>query len=241
MRKILFFVILFCVLFAENGAELQVSFFDSRPTLSSVMVGYVHRYSPTSSLGEYTLRVILNQSVLYETNFSRQYSALCYDTPTGGWCEEAEVPFSVIVPFEHHSQLVEIRKGNELLFISALSDYVCNEDGICSGRENFLSCPSDCSSGGLDNFCDRMEDGICDPDCLSSADLDCEPKNDSIITLADYLDMTGDKLTGYENDVLLDETYVLYFFVYVCPVLFLIAALILIGFYVYKRFRKDNA
>ncbi|GEM_PF-6628908 len=241
MRKILFFVILFYVLFAENGAELQVSFVDSRPTLSNVLVGYVYHYSPASSLGEYTLRVIMNQSVLYETNFSRQYSALCYDTPSRGGCEETEVPFSVIVPFEHHSQLVEIRKGNELLFISALSDYICNEDGICSGRENFLSCPSDCSSGGLDNFCDRMEDGICDPDCLSSADLDCEPKNDSIITLAQILNPTGEEEPTCVDVVFGEADYLLYFFIYYCcPVLFLIGIVIL-GLYLYKKFRKNSS
>ena len=46
-------------------------------------------------------------------------------------------------------------------------------DGICSAGENYDKCPNDCPSGGEDNYCDRMDDGICDPDCGPEDDPDC--------------------------------------------------------------------
>jgi hypothetical protein len=51
----------------------------------------------------------------------------------------------------------------------------CNADGICQGLENFKNCPQDCSSGGGDEYCDGIVDGICDPDCPKEVDPDCLP------------------------------------------------------------------
>jgi len=47
-------------------------------------------------------------------------------------------------------------------------------DGSCRAPENFATCPADCPSGGWDAYCDGVEDGICDPDCLlADQDPDC--------------------------------------------------------------------
>jgi len=46
-------------------------------------------------------------------------------------------------------------------------------DGICGAGENYLTCPQDCPSGGEDNYCDGVRDGICDPDCMENEDVDC--------------------------------------------------------------------
>lgn len=49
-------------------------------------------------------------------------------------------------------------------------DKICNfEQG-----ENFLNCPQDCNSGSKDNYCDKVNDGICDPDCTKEEDSDCK-------------------------------------------------------------------
>ncbi|MFB6088929.1 MAG: hypothetical protein ABEK36_04080 [Candidatus Aenigmatarchaeota archaeon] len=56
---------------------------------------------------------------------------------------------------------------------------ICNEDGICQSelRENYKTCRVDCPSGGLDNYCDGIDDGKCDPDCdLAYKDPDCQEK-----------------------------------------------------------------
>lgn len=87
-----------------------------------------------------------------------------------------EVEF--IIPFYHHSQIIKIYRDETLLFSAPLSEYLCSEDSICAEGEDYLSCPSDCRSGGRDDFCDRMNDGICDPDCYIGFDPDCESMKD---------------------------------------------------------------
>lgn len=52
-------------------------------------------------------------------------------------------------------------------------DCICKVNGICEmGIENYLNCPRDCPSGLRDSYCDKEEDGVCDPDC-NGRDPDC--------------------------------------------------------------------
>jgi hypothetical protein len=48
-------------------------------------------------------------------------------------------------------------------------------NGICEPEngENYHTNPVDCPSGSSDGYCDLIEEGICDPDCLEGADPDC--------------------------------------------------------------------
>ncbi|MEA3254932.1 MAG: DUF333 domain-containing protein [Candidatus Altiarchaeota archaeon] len=48
-------------------------------------------------------------------------------------------------------------------------------NSVCeySRGENQLTCPEDCPSGGKDDYCDRVGDGVCDPDCGGGDDADC--------------------------------------------------------------------
>lgn len=45
-------------------------------------------------------------------------------------------------------------------------------DGICRMPENFKTCPEDCPSGDIDDYCDGIADWICDPDCEESGEYD---------------------------------------------------------------------
>ncbi|MCK4491148.1 MAG: hypothetical protein KAU03_00890, partial [Candidatus Altiarchaeales archaeon] len=57
-------------------------------------------------------------------------------------------------------------------------DCICNNNITCEvGIENHLNCPMDCPSGGQDDYCDGLEDGICDPDCAVDEDPDCGKKD----------------------------------------------------------------
>lgn len=47
-------------------------------------------------------------------------------------------------------------------------------DGTCGFPENYLTCPEDCPSGSVDEYCDGVKDGICDPDCELGEDPDCQ-------------------------------------------------------------------
>ena len=64
---------------------------------------------------------------------------------------------------------VEVTELMNLSFIES----VCG-DGICGLPENFETCPEDCPSGELDEYCDGLADRICDPDCEEKDDPDCE-------------------------------------------------------------------
>lgn len=46
-------------------------------------------------------------------------------------------------------------------------------DGVCQEHESYLECAQDCPSGSADDFCDRIVDGTCDPDCGVDGDADC--------------------------------------------------------------------
>ena len=49
----------------------------------------------------------------------------------------------------------------------------CNQNGTCDFPENFATCPQDCPSGTKDGYCDKLQDGRCDPDCNPLDDEDC--------------------------------------------------------------------
>jgi len=59
-----------------------------------------------------------------------------------------------------------------LIMISLANAFTCG-DNICDVTETYHSCPQDCPSGGSDNYCDKVDDNICDPDCFDQ-DPDCE-------------------------------------------------------------------
>lgn len=53
-------------------------------------------------------------------------------------------------------------------------DCICNMDGKCEvGIENYGNCIPDCRSGSGDNYCDKLFDHRCDPDCGPGEDPDC--------------------------------------------------------------------
>ncbi len=58
----------------------------------------------------------------------------------------------------------------ELMNLSYIES-VCG-DGTCGLPENFETCPEDCPSGELDEYCDGLADGICDPDCEETGEYD---------------------------------------------------------------------
>ncbi len=52
---------------------------------------------------------------------------------------------------------------------------LCNRNHICETAEgeSHLNCPTDCLSGRRDGYCDRADDGVCDPDCSRREDVNC--------------------------------------------------------------------
>ena len=71
-----------------------------------------------------------------------------------------------------------VLKDNTEIEVTKLMDLelrggICG-DGRCVLGENYKNCPTDCPSGSSDNYCDKVKDGICDPDCLPAEDPDCK-------------------------------------------------------------------
>ncbi|MFH1641524.1 MAG: hypothetical protein ABIC04_01360 [Nanoarchaeota archaeon] len=70
----------------------------------------------------------------------------------------------------HHGQFTVLEKEVEIKSASR-----CNANSICEQNENHQNCSQDCLSGEADNYCDKLSDGKCDPDC-ETGDFDCEAK-----------------------------------------------------------------
>ncbi len=80
--------------------------------------------------------------------------------------------FTLYVPYHNEAKEIVIFKGRERIFgysVAAFAD-VCG-DGTCQEHESFEDCPEDCISGMRDDYCDMVEDDICDSDC--ELDPDC--------------------------------------------------------------------
>lgn len=73
----------------------------------------------------------------------------------------------------YHSDVKYLKifyNGTEKLSMD-LEQSLCNNDTICSGFENYFSCPSDCPINATDGICASVSgDGICDPDCYFDDD-----------------------------------------------------------------------
>ena len=185
MKRLMYLLLFSGILFASMVPMVSMRFdlSDESASLEWYSAAYYEGEIPVSDSGEYELSVIYEGETVFSTMFDRPLSQICYDYADWGECEEQYVDFNVIVPLYSHSQIVQITHGNLVLFSSPLSPYLCNMDGNCSGKENSLSCPEDCPTGSADNFCDRQEDGICDPDCAPIADLDCDSEEKAGRTL----------------------------------------------------------
>lgn len=87
--------------------------------------------------------------------------------------------------FSYECAVCILANGEEIevtkLMNASLKESICG-DGFCAIlEENYKLCPIDCVSGSEDNYCDKVSDGLCDPDCISEEDPDCpgilsEPK-----------------------------------------------------------------
>lgn len=100
------------------------------------------------------------------------------------------------LPYMAEAEKIRFSYGNEIIFEVNLPEEFCKDrdalcpefckdkgdldclkcgDGICSLEinENYKNCEQDCPSGSKDNFCDKVKDKICDPDCTEKEDVDC--------------------------------------------------------------------
>lgn len=93
----------------------------------------------------------------------------------------------LVFPYFSNASYFRIKKDDKVLLEEKIS--LCNYNGVCDEHENSLAC-SDCSAS--DAICIPDADGICDSDCLSGTDPDCEQQGSNktepqVASIADYL------------------------------------------------------
>lgn len=92
------------------------------------------------------------------------------------------------LPFFKNLRWIELQHNETVLFKEKVD--LCDKNFICQGYENYLSCPLDCPLAASDEYCVNKKDGVCDPDCLTGADPDCElslDKRKKVFTLKGYI------------------------------------------------------
>ncbi len=90
-----------------------------------------------------------------------------------------ETVVGLILPYNEGMKYIKIHHNDtEKLYLN-IQDSLCNNNGTCDEYENFYSCPDDCPENSEDGICTSVSsDGVCDPDCHPSIDLDCSCPND---------------------------------------------------------------
>ena len=94
--------------------------------------------------------------------------------------EVDSIPLSVRNPCDTNWDRLQIYHLNEKIFSTSVKGLICNNDNICNNYETVLTCPTDCHSGSKDGWCDKVNDGICDPDCITG-DPDCKESKSAAI------------------------------------------------------------
>lgn len=137
-----------------------------------------------SEAGDYRIEVLSKDNkVLYVKYFTPQFE-IHTSTPLEGQNLPELITFllekrNVVLklPYFEDGKTVRLFYKNRVVLEQEI--VFCNNNGVCepSGKENLLSCPSDCKSGSTDNYCDGIFDGICDQDCKNQGreekDVDC--------------------------------------------------------------------
>ncbi len=159
--------------------------------------------APSSKGNAYAARVLSFQNeVLYETTFNL-FTEGFYSIPLDkgmahGSNQVQKTSFDLLLPYFPHAKKLQILKNGSVLLDVDLSEFSsCNENRMCDGSEspdtcpgdctcgnrfcdageNYMKCSADCPSGQDDTACDRVAEGICDPDCSAKEDGDCRKKS----------------------------------------------------------------
>ncbi len=89
--------------------------------------------------------------------------------------EVSTIPVTLTLPYQQEYATVTMYHKTKIISRQDLR-FLCQKDGLCQAGENSISCPQDCPPGGKDNWCERKDDGICDPDCLI-LEKECQQEN----------------------------------------------------------------
>ncbi len=100
----------------------------------------------------------------------------------------SDITVSVRLPYDSSADTIVIKTAN-VTKSYIIHDYICNKNDVCSGGENYITCPEDCPANS-DGICINRIDGVCDPDC--GEDLDCQATNNAAESPVDPIPNTPD-------------------------------------------------
>lgn len=153
----------------NNNNDIEGTLYDMPPKFAAI-VGYQPSeddkeviYSQTEVIKSFDVHVPANDKKIYT------YSISFDPVPSPLLNKEYNLGVSKFVDTnnkEYFSNSVNILFKTE-------RKIVCNYDFKCDPGENHANCMQDCLSGSEDNFCDKLKDGRCDPDCTPEEDTDC--------------------------------------------------------------------
>lgn len=164
MKKIIFLTLFFLFL-AGCGFALE----------SIVFINLTVYGNDTSILNDYGVREGVARSMV-----EGDYSYKVFDSEDNEILGESfalnELMFydnaTVLIRFPYTPETAKVEIYHGGVKLQEIDLELCNHDGNCSGRENFLSCPEDCPPGSQDGYCDMIRDTRIDPDCYEGEDPD---------------------------------------------------------------------
>lgn len=88
--------------------------------------------------------------------------------------------YLIYIPYNENAAKIEMYnlKNSKIMDIDISSYANTCGNARCEDYESYESCTKDCKSGSMDDFCDELKDGICDPDCSVKTDVDCTEKDE---------------------------------------------------------------
>ncbi len=131
--------------------------------------------------GSYTAQLIsFDESVLYSKKFEiiTVIRGENFDLNTGTIAASEmklnETNITLQLPYFAEGKQVNIYNKNiKALEIPVLQFADTCGNAVCDPQESYESCNKDCKSGGKDDYCDSVSDGVCDSDCADGQDGDC--------------------------------------------------------------------
>lgn len=165
MRKIILYFILAILLvniaYAEKYFVLDVNYIIGSVTFNSINLKEADRSIKFTDTSGFLVKTVSFENsdigkIYYNMSENKKYI--------------------LYVPYNADAARIEVYnlKDSKVMDIDVSSFADTCGNSICEGHESYESCTRDCSSGGQDDFCDEMKDGICDPDCSVKTDADCE-------------------------------------------------------------------
>ena len=167
MKKIIILTAILCILctsvYAEKIYELSLSNTGDALTYSSVKMG---DGEPIIRTLDYPYKIEMKDSS------DKQVNLYSFEPPFYG-------AFILNLPYDKSITKIIIKdnQGKEIFDIPTEEFADTCRDQICDPYESYETCPADCKSGGIDDYCDGKRDGICDPDCTAEDDIDCAEIN----------------------------------------------------------------